>query len=220
MVVRAPWQVTAVVVALLAANALLKRKSTQPPLDREALAAQERNAAHPHLLRAATFGVGLSIALLFTTFIFSFVMFMNAREQTARESEGNYRPTTFQVLQVYWQPGKVGTSAGGHRGPRVAARGLVEGTEEFMDLQPFLGFFPKDQAALELGVPVNTLIDVYYDPTLLGDYRVIVRRNSRPGVASRLAMEKVARYGGLALLLLLLFLLGFLRLRKFALAAA
>jgi hypothetical protein len=89
LVLRFPWQATTCVGALVAAHALLTRNSTEIPLDREGVAKQERNAAHPQLLRAATFCVALSGALFLVSCMVTFVMFMNAREQWQRESAGN-----------------------------------------------------------------------------------------------------------------------------------
>jgi hypothetical protein len=70
---------------------------------RESIAERERRAAHPYLLKAATFGLVLSGAFLVVSVMFTFVMFMNARESVLRESPGNYHASTFRVLQSYWQ---------------------------------------------------------------------------------------------------------------------
>jgi hypothetical protein len=84
LVLRFPWQATTCVGALFAAHALLTRSSTEIPLDREGVLKQERNAAHPQLLRAASFCVALSGALFLVSCMVTFVMFLNAREQFPR----------------------------------------------------------------------------------------------------------------------------------------
>jgi hypothetical protein len=219
VVLRFPWQVTIIITALVAANALLRRNSAGTPLNREGIAEQERNATHPAVLRMANFGVALSGALFVVSFMFAFVMFMNAREQWHRESQGNYRASYFRVQQSHWEKGKPGRMRGGNSS-RASARGVVEGNEEWMDLQPYLGFTPKDEESVERAVPPGTVIAVYYDPELKGDYRVRFRGDTLPGVASHDAMAVVAKYGVGALVVTGLLLLGFLRLRRFSLGSA
>ena len=215
-----PWQATVLVGALVAAQALLRRNSAAVPLDRADIAKQEQNAGHPGLLRVANFCVALSGALFLASFLISFVMYMNAREQTQRESAGNYRASSFRVLQSYWQKGSPGTmGAGGKRETRAFARGLVEGKEEWMDLVPYLGFTPNDEGTLSETVPPGTIIHIYYDPALSGDYRVRMWTTAAPGVASHNTAAVVAKYGAPALLTTGLLLLGFLRLRRYSLAS-
>jgi hypothetical protein len=103
LVLRFPWQATTCVGALVAAYALLTGNSAEIPLDREGVAKQERNPAHPQLLRAATFCVPLSGALFLVSCMITFVTFMNAREQWQRESAGSYHTSSFRVLQSYWE---------------------------------------------------------------------------------------------------------------------
>jgi hypothetical protein len=183
------------------------------------VARQEQNAAYPGLLRVANVGVLLSGALFAVSLIAAVVMFMNAREQWQRESAGNYHASSFRVLQSYW---KKGSARGypGDLGIRASARGLVDGKEEWMDLAPYLGFIPQDQATVLRAVPPGTVISVYYDPGLLGDYRVRVHGSTPPGTASQNNMVVVAKYGSAALAVTGIFLFGFLRLRTFSLSPA
>lgn len=99
LAVRAPWQVTVIAGALVAAYGLLRGRKDKWPQTRQEVEEQERNAVHPELLRVANFGVGLSVALLLTSLIAAFVMFMNAREDVRSESAGTYHATSFRVVQ-------------------------------------------------------------------------------------------------------------------------
>lgn len=171
------------------------------PLTREEIAEQERNALHPRLLQVANMAVLLSGGLLLVSFIGSFVMFMNAREDAQQESVGTYRVSSFQVLQSYWQKGtphSVRSGAGVDSPTRAFARGLVEGHEEWMDLIPYLTFIPQDQATVTRAVPVGTVLPVYYNPQLRGEYRVRLLSSVLPAKANRRTAAIVLRYGILA----------------------
>lgn len=220
-VLQFPWQVMVVLTALVAANAFLRHKSRTAALTREEIAKQEQNAGRPNLLRVANLGVALSGAFFLVSFMVAFVMFMNARERRQRLSEGHYHASTFRVLRSYWQKGRPSTLGQGFSSEsRTAARGLVDGHEESMDLQPLLGFVPKDEETVVRLVPPGTEIPVYYDPELRGDYRVRFRGDSPPGVASRNAMPVIAKYGVVALAVTGILLIAFLRLRRFSLRPA
>lgn len=219
VVVGAPWQITVIAAALVAAYGLLRRNS-KGPATREEVAAQERNARSPNLLRVANMGVALSGAFLFMSFLASFVMFMNAREDAQQESVGTYHPSSFRVLQSYWQKGTPGTPRTPSSPTRAFARGLLEGKEEWMDLIPFLTFITKDQETVLRLFPAGMVLPVYYNPQLQGEYRVRLLGPVLPSEANRRTQWVVAKYGILALLLTGLMLLGFLRLRTFSLGAA
>lgn len=103
---------------------------------------------------------------------------------------------------------------------RAFARGVVEGHEEWMDLIPFLTFTPKDQETVLRAVPAGTVIPVYYNPQLQGEYRVRLLTSALPQEASRHWAAAVFRYGSVALLTTGVMLLGCLRLRKFSLGSA
>lgn len=188
------------------------------PLDRDAIARQEQNAAHPGLLRVANFGVLLSGALFAFSLIAAVVMFMNAREQWQRESAGNYHATSFRVLQSYWEKRKPGPQLGDRNFARASARGLVEGKEEWMDLAPYIGFTPQEEATVLRAVPPGTVISVYYDPGLQGDYRVRLHGSTPPGTASHNTAVVAAKYGSAALAVTGILLFGFIQLRKFSLS--
>lgn len=214
--VGAPWQVTVIAAALVAAYGLLRRKKERWPPSRQEIEEQERNAVHPRLLRVANFGVGLSVGLLVASFIASFVMFMNAREDAQSESAGTYHASSFRVLQSYWQKGTA--KSGTMDSPtRAFARGVVEGHEEWMDLIPFLTFIPKDQETVLRSVPAGMVIPVYYNPQLQGEYRVRLRTSVLPQEASRHWAAAVFKYGSAALLITGAALLAFMRLRRFSL---
>ncbi len=89
-----------------------------------------------------------------------------------------------------------------------------------MDLQPYLGFIPNDEETVVKAVPRGTVIAIYYDSKLKGDYRVRFRGGAPPGVASHDAMAVVAKYGAGALAVTGLLFLGFLRLRRFSQGSA
>ena len=188
------------------------------PLTREEIAKQERNAPYPALLRVATFGVVLSGTLLLTSFIGSFVMFMNTREDAKQESVGTYRATSFYVLQTYWQKGALASGHNVDSPTRAFARGTVDGHQEWMDLIPILKFIPKDQQTVTRAFPEGTIIPVYYNPQLQGEYRVRPLSATLPAEANRHASSVIFRYGMLALLITGTMLFGCLRLRKFAIA--
>jgi hypothetical protein len=190
------------------------------PATREQVAEQERNAARPNLLQVANLGVLLSGGLLLASFIGSFVMFMNARESVQRESEGTHHASSFRVLQSDWEEAAPRGRGGGVNETRAFARGLVEGNEEWMDLIPYLTFIPKDQETVLRAVPAGTVIPVFYNQQLKGDYRVRLLGPVLPAEANRRSALMVAQYGSLALLATGLLLFGFLRLRKFSLGAA
>lgn len=219
LVVGAPWQVTVIAAALVAAYGLLRRGKEKWPRTRQEVEEQERNAAHPGLLRVANFGVGLSMALLLASFVGSFAMFMNAREDEQREAVGTYHESSFRVVQSYWQKGTPGSMRMGSpdHPPRAVARGVVEGHEEWMDLAPYLTFTPKDQETVVRLVPVGTVIPVYYNPELQGEYRVRLLTSVLPQEASRHWAAAVFKYGSAALLITGAALLAFMRLRKFSL---
>jgi hypothetical protein len=198
-------------------NCAAMNAPSSDPLDRDAIARQERNAAHPGLLRVANFGVLLSGALFAVSLIAAVVMFMNAREQWQRLSAANYHASSFRVLQSYWKKGKPGPQLA-DLNVRASARGLVEGKEEWMDLGPYLGFIPQDKAAVLRAVPPGTVIRVYYDPELQGDYRVRVHRSTAPGIVSHDNMVVAAKYGSAALAGTGLLLFEFMRLRAFSLS--
>jgi hypothetical protein len=95
------------------------------PDSRESISERERSAAHPLLLRIVTFCLILSGAFFVVSFMFSFVMFMNARESVLRESTGVYHPATFRVLQSYGQEHKGGgwlSGTGGRGFARIWGR--------------------------------------------------------------------------------------------------
>ena len=216
VVVRAPWQVTVIAAALVAAYGLLRRKQEKWPQTRQEVEEQERNAVHPKLLRVATVGVGLSLGLLVASFIASFVMFMNAREDARSESVGSYHASSFRVVQSYLQKGTA-RSGTMDTPTRAFARGVVEGHEEWMDLVPFLTFLPKDQETVLRAVPAGLVIPVYYNPQLQGEYRVRLLTSVQPPEASRHWAAAVFKYGSAALLITGAALLAFMRLRKFSL---
>jgi hypothetical protein len=167
----------------------------------------------------AKFGVLLSGALFAVSLIAAVVMFMNSREQWQRESAGNYHASSFRVLQSYWNKGRP-RGQPGDLAIQASARGLVEGKEEWMDLGPYLGFIPQDKATVLRAVPPGTVISVYYDPELLGVYRVSVHGSTRPGTVSHNNMGVVAKYGSAALAVTGILLFGFIRLRTFSLSPA
>jgi hypothetical protein len=141
---------------------------------RESIAERERRAAHPYLLKAATFGLVLSGAFLVVSVMFSFVMFMNVRESVLRESPGSYHASTLRVLQSYWQQSNDLAGARPGLQQRAFARGLVEGNQEWMDLGPYLVVVPKDEDTVHRTVPPGTLIPVFYNPNATGYYRVLL----------------------------------------------
>jgi len=187
------------------------------PLDRDGVARQEQNAARPGLLRVANFGVLMSGALFAVSLIATAVMFMNSREQWQRESVGDYHASSFRVLQSYWKKGRP-TGILADRNTEASARGLVEGKEEWMDLLPFLGFVPPDKETVLRAVPPGTVISVYYDPKLLGVYRVRVKGSKPPGTVRHNNMAVVAKYGSAALAVTGTLLFAFIRLRAFSIA--
>lgn len=219
LVVGAPWQVILIAAALVAAYGLLRRKREKWPRTRQEVEEQERSAAHPKLLRVANFGVGLSMALLVASFIASFVMFMNAREDRRSESTGTYHASSFRVVQSYWRKGTA-RSRTTDSPTRAFARGIVEGHEEWMDLIPFLTFIPKDQETVVRLVPIGTVIPVYYNPQLEGEYRVRLLTSVLPQEASRHWAATVIKWGVVALLTSGAMLFGFLHLRKLSLGSA
>jgi hypothetical protein len=180
---------------------------------REAIAERERNAAHPYLLKAATFCLVLSGAFLVVSFMFSFVMFMNARESVLRESTGSYHTSTFRVLQSYWQQGSDLSSSRPGVQRRAFARGLVEGNQEWMDLGPYLVVVPKDADTMQHAVPPGTLIPVFYNPRATGYYRVLLLGNVPPVDANKRVQAASAKYGLLCASVFGLMLFLFLRLR-------
>jgi hypothetical protein len=95
---------------------------------------------------------------------------------------------------------------------------MVEDKEEWMDLVPYLGFIPKDEETVLRVVPPGTVLPIYYDPGLQGDYRVRIYSAAAPGVAGRNPAAVVAKYGAVALAATGLLLLGFLHLRRYSLA--
>jgi len=182
------------------------------PDARESISERERSAAHPLLFRIVTFCPILSGAFFVVSFMFSFVMFMNARESVLRESTGVYHPATFRVLQSYGQEHKGGGWLSGTGVQRRAfARGLVEGNQEWVDLGPYLGAVPKDEETVLRSVPPETIIPVFYNPSASGDYRVQVRGSVPPVEANEKLKTSSAKYGALATGLMLF---TFMRLRK------
>ena len=89
-----------------------------------------------------------------------------------------------------------------------------------MDLIPYLTFIPQDLDTVARIVPVGTIIPVYYNPQLQGEYRVRLLTTASPAEASRHWGRVVFRYGSMALFTTGLTLFGSLRLRKFALGLA
>jgi len=85
----------------------------------------------------------LSGAFLVASLMFSFVMFMNARESVLRESTGSYHASTFRVLQSYWEQSNDLSGARPRLQPRAFARGLVEGNQEWLDLGPYFVVVPS-----------------------------------------------------------------------------
>src|SRR5438132_12749773 len=178
----------------------------------QSISVRARRACHPPLLRIATLCFILSGAFFVVSFMFSFVMFMNARESVLRESTGVYHPGTFRVLQSYGQEHKGGGWLSGTGVQRRAfARGLVEGNQEWVDLGPYLGAVPKDEETVLRSVPPETIIPVFYNPSASGDYRVEVRGSGPAVVATGELKTSSAKYGALATGLMLF---TFMRLRK------
>lgn len=172
----------------------------------------EPPAAHPHWLRVGNFCVALFGAFFLVSFLFSFVLFMNAREDANRESVGSYHASTFRVLQSYWQKGRTSKDT------RASARGLVEGKEEWMDLREYLGMMPKDEQTVLTALPPGKLIPVFYNPTATGYYRVLVQRSTLPPAdASRRQQSAAVKYGLTSLSITGLLLAGALGLRKMCL---
>jgi hypothetical protein len=187
-----------------------------PPNDdsRESVAERERNAAHPRLLRIATFCLALSGAFFVISFMVSFVMFMNSRESNIRESTGSYHATTFRVLEAYGlDRNPLGAQKRGVQSMPFA-RGVVEGKEERMDLGTYLGVVPKGVNAVAGAVPPGTVIPVFYNPSATGSYRVLLLGSVPPAEANSRRMAASTKYGLMAMTVTGLMLLGFLRLRK------
>jgi hypothetical protein len=109
-----------------------------------------------------------------------------------------------------------GATVEGGFGQRCAKCGAALG----LNWQPCLGFIPKDEETVVKAVPRGTVIAIYYNSKLKGDYRVRFRGGGPPGVASHDAMAVVAKYGAGALAVTGLVLLGFLRLRRFSQGSA
>lgn len=168
----------------------------------------------PMLVRMVNFAIALSGALFAATFLFGFVMFMNAREDWKTESSGGYRAAIFHVEQTYFERGKPGGPAGGRSDTMAYARGLVEGNEEWMDLLPVLGFIPNDEDRVTRSVPRGAVIQVYYDPKLQGEYRVRLRGAVEPAEGSRRVMSATVKHGVTVLALTGVMLGGFLGLRR------
>jgi hypothetical protein len=88
-----------------------------------------------------------------------------------------------------------------------------------MDLVPYLGFIPANPETVEKAVPRGTIIRVYFNPAVKGDYRVRTFTAPQPAAASETRMLSAAKFGCIALGVTGTALFAPLRFRKVCLGA-
>ncbi len=188
--------------------------------DASSVLEQESQARHPSLVPMANIGVLLTGALLLTGAMFSFVVFMSARERAARESVGRYRETMFCVGRAYWRRERPGY--GGLRGSGseiIRAQGTVEGRREFIDLMPLFTRGGQSQAAIDRLFPPGASIHVYYNPQATGDDRVRFWSWTPPSASAAREARSSATFGAAWTLICAASLLLSIRFRRWCLGS-
>ena len=169
-------------------------------------AAPQRPVSHRLLFRMLSIALALSLFITLCILLFGFVSFMNSWDRWHRYEGHPYQRTDFVVTRAYFQTHTRG-------GPSIYASGTVEGSKEWMDLQPYLNFRPHSQQELDTQVAAGTVIPVYFYPDLKGRTRVQVSSSPPPAEASRRAAMSTLNSSlvGLAAMAGIIFVLFLLR---------
>jgi hypothetical protein len=169
-------------------------------------AAPQRPVSNPVLFKILSIAIALCSLVLFCILLFGFVSFMNSWDRWHRYEGHPYQRTDFVVTRAYFQTHTRG-------GPSIYASGTVEGSKEWMDLQPYLNFRPHSQQELDTQVAAGSVIPVYFFPDLKGRTRVQVSSSPPPAEASRRAAMSTLNSSliGLGVTAGIIFLLWLLR---------
>lgn len=173
--------------------------------------APQRPVKNPVLFKLLSLAIAVCALIVVCTLLFGFVMFMNSWDKWHRYEGQPHHRSEFQVSRVYFQRYPKG-------GIDAYASGTVEGHSEWMDLEPYLHFRPRNEDELETQVPPGATISIFYFPGMKGRARVQVYGETGPAEASHRMATNVADYALLGLVVTagVIFLLSRLRRGCFA----
>jgi len=143
---------------------------------------------NPQQFRILSAAIAVAALALLCTFLFGFVIFMNAWDSWHRYEGQRYEKTEFEVSRVYYQ-------RHGRGGIDLFASGTVDGQREWMTLTSWLQSRPHNQGELEDMVPEGTSIPIYLFPDLKGRSRVRARGPIPPAEAYEQTAMKALHYG-------------------------
>jgi hypothetical protein len=167
---------------------------------------RQMQLSHPALFRILSLAIAVCAFIFISSLLFGFAAFMNSWNRWHQYEAQPFHQTEFQVERVYFQKHSKSTDS--------YASGIVEGQKEWMSLEPYLHFSPRNETQLDERVSPGMTIPVYFFPELKGRARVQVYDGVPPAEASHRAAINAANYGllGVALSALLIFILA--RVRK------
>jgi len=151
----------------------------------------KRPLSHPVLFRFVGVGILLCAFTVICCLLFGLVIFLNSWNRWHQYEGQVYHRSEFQVLQVYYQKQSKSHS--------FYARGLVEGSREWMSLQPYTHVTPHSQGEADQLVPAGTMIPIYFFPDLKGRARVQVHQDVPPAEASHRDAMRAANFSLLGL---------------------
>ncbi|HLV89179.1 MAG TPA: zinc ribbon domain-containing protein [Candidatus Sulfotelmatobacter sp.] len=144
---------------------------------------------------------------LFSTLLFGSVMFLNSWNRWHKYEGHPFHRSEFQIERVYFQKNSKSTDS--------YASGIVEGSREWMDLEPYLGFSPRSEVQLDANVSAGMTIPIYFFPDMKGRSRVQVYTELPPAEVSHRMATKVLNNSLQILAALSVAIFVLLRLRRF-----
>lgn len=161
-----PKMMIAVFVGFILIATLLSAWMKSKPL--AARPAPQVSSSHPIAFRVLSVLIALGALTVFATLLFGSVISLNNWELWQKYDGQPHHRADFVVDQTYFQKLRKG-------GIDVYARGTVEGSKEWMNLQPYLGSArPHNWGELDDLVPEGTSIPIDLFPEMKGRMRVRV----------------------------------------------
>jgi hypothetical protein len=179
---------------------------------RVARPAPNRTIARPVLFRIASVGIAVCGFSFFVVALFGFVTFINAWNRWQRYEGHPFHRAEFEVMQAYFQKSS--------RHISIYARGTVEGQQQWMDLERYVGTGVRSQEEVDEQVAAGTWIPVYFFPDLKGRARVQLASDPPPAEASKQQAVNAASHALTGLAITAVLMLVLLRVRRLCYAPA
>lgn len=166
--------------------------------------------SRPVLLRFASLGIAICALAIVCFLLFGSVMFLNSWMRWHQYEGQRYHHSDFQVTRVYFHRGSKG-------GVDLYASGTVEGNPEWMNLSPYVHSVHSqvhNEDELSSLVPADTIIPIYFFPSLKGRARTQLDTGVPPAEEGHRAALEAMQYGLLGLVVSAGIMFVLLRVRR------